>query len=93
MTRTFKTLWVALLSVAGLIGTTLPARANDGRHARCERRVQVAEVKLQNAIQRYGDDSRQARRRRGQLEQERRNCPEYRGERHENMEHHDHDQH
>lgn len=93
MTRTSKILWVALLSISGLIGTTLPVRADEGHHANCERRVRTAEVKLQNAIQRYGDDSRQDRRRREQLEHERRNCPEYRGERHDGMEHHDHDQH
>ena len=93
MTRTIKIFCVAMLAVAGLIGTSLPARADDDHHARCERRVHDAEVRLQDAIQRHGDDSRQAHRRREQLEQERRNCPEYRGDRHEDMEHHDHDQH
>ncbi len=93
MTRTIKIFCVALLSVVGLLGTTLPARADDDRHSRCERRVHDAEVRLRNAMQRYGDDSRQAHRRREQLEQQRRSCPEYRGERHEDMEHHDHDQH
>ena len=60
MTTTLKILGVALLSVAGLIGTALPARADDDHHARCERRVHDAEVRLRGAIQRYGDDSRQA---------------------------------
>lgn len=93
MTRTIRLLCVAMLTVVGLIGTTLPARADDDRRVRCEKRIHDAEARLQDAVQRHGDDSKAARKRRAQLEEERRNCPDYRGEHHDDMEHHDHDQH
>lgn len=92
MTRTIRILCVAMLTVVGLIGTTLPARADDDRRVRCEKRIHDAEARLQDAVQRHGDDSKAARKRRAQLEEERRNCPDYRGEHHD-MDHHDHDQH
>lgn len=92
MTRTIRLLCVAMLTVVGLIGTTLPARADDDRRVRCERRIHDAEMRLRDAVQRHGEDSKAARKKREQLEHERRNCPDYH-ERHEDMEHHDHDQH
>lgn len=92
MTRTIRLLCVAMLTVVGLIGTTLPARADDDHRVKCEKRIHDAEAKLQDAVQRHGDDSKQARKRRDELEQERRNCPEYRDHDHD-MDHHDHDQH
>lgn len=97
MGRTIRVLSVALLTIVGLVGTALPARADDRndrdeRRSRCERRVHDAEAKLQDAIQRYGEDSRRARHRRDQLEQARRDCPDYRGEHHD-MEHHDMEHH
>jgi len=83
-----------LLTLAGLAGTSLPSRADDRdeRRARCERRIHAAQAKLNDAIQRHGEDSRQARKRHEQLEQERRNCPDYREEHHD-MEHHDMEHH
>jgi hypothetical protein len=90
MTRMIRILSVALLTIAGLVGSSLPARADDrdDRRVRCERRIHQAEERLRDAVQRYGEDSRQARKRREQLEQQRRNCPDY-----HDAEHHDHDQH
>lgn len=87
MTRMIRILCVTLLTVVGLVGTSLPVRADDDRHARCEKRVQEAQAKLQDAIQRHGEDSKQAHKRRDELEQVKRDCPD--------MEHHDdhHDDH
>ena len=90
MTRSLKIFSVALLTIVGLLGTSAPLKAQDrdDRHERCERRIHQAEEKLQSAIQRHGEDSRQAHRRREQLEEVRREC----GDRHD-MEHHDMDHH
>ena len=91
MTRIIRILCVALLTIVGLVGSSLPARADDrdrDRDNRCERRIHQAEERLRNAVRRYGEESRQARRRREQLEEERRRCGD-----HHDMEHHDHDQH
>jgi hypothetical protein len=88
MTRTIRILCVALLTIVGLVGSTLPVRADDDRHERCERRIHQAEDKLRDAIQRHGEGSKQAHKRREQLEQVRRNCPD----RHDDHDH-DHDQH
>ncbi len=85
MTRIMKTLCIALLSVACVAGSALSARAEDRRE--CERRIHQAEDKLRDAVQHHGEDSKQARKRREQLEQERRKCPDY------DRDHHDHDMH
>ena len=90
MTRTIRILCVALLTIVGLVGSTLPVRADDDRRERCERRIHQAEDKLRDAIQRHGEDSRQAYKRREQLEQVRRNCPDRHDDHHDD---HDHDQH
>jgi hypothetical protein len=94
MTRTIRIICVALLTIVGLVGTTLPARADDRdeHRARCERRVHAAQEKLRDAVQRHGEDSREARHRRDQLEQVRRDCPDFREERHD-MEHHEMEHH
>jgi hypothetical protein len=94
MTRTIRILTVALLTIVGLVGTSLPVRADDRdeRRARCERRIHAAQDKLNDAIQRHGENSRQAHKRHEQLEQERHNCPDYREEHHD-MDHHDMEHH
>jgi hypothetical protein len=95
MTRTIRILCVALFTIVGLVGTTLPARADDRdeRRQRCEQRIHAAQEKLRDAVQRYGQDSKKAHHRRDQLEQVKRDCPDYRDERHDmdrhDMEHHD----
>jgi hypothetical protein len=85
MTRMMRVLCVALLTVAGLGGSSLPARADD-RDNRCEKRIHQAEDKLRDAVQRHGEDSKQARKRRQELEEVKRQCPD-----HHDMDHHDHD--
>ena len=84
MTRMMRVLCVALLTIAGLGGSSLPARADD----KCERRIHQAEDKLRDAVQRHGEDSKQARKRRQELEEAKRRCGD-----HHDMEHHDADQH
>ena len=92
MTRTIKTLSIALLTIAGLVGTSLPVRADDDRREQCERRIHQAEDKLRDAIQRHGEDSRQAHKRREQLEEAKRQCADYDRDHHQDHDH-DHDQH
>jgi hypothetical protein len=89
MTRIIRILCIALLTIVGLVGSSLPARADDRREA-CEKRIHQAEDKLRDAIQRHGEDSKQARKRREQLEQAKRDCLE---RDHHDDHGHDHDQH
>ena len=91
MTRTIRILCVALLTMVGLVGSSLLARADDNRHERCERDRHRAEEKLRDAVQRYGEESRQAHKRREQLEEVRRRCGDRRDEHHDHDM--DHDQH
>jgi len=92
MARTLKTLCIALLTIVGLVGTSLPARADD-HHEQCERRIHQAEDKLRDAAQHHGEDSKQARKRREQLEQVRRQCADSDRDHHDHDHDHDHDQH
>jgi len=85
MTRTIRILCTALLTVVGLVGSSRPARADE----KCERRVHQAEDKLRDAIQRHGEDSKEARKRREQLEEAKRNCTDYHDADHHDMDHHD----
>jgi hypothetical protein len=90
-----RILCLAWLTI-GLVGPSLPARADDRderheRHEKCEKRIHQAEDKLHDAVQRHGEDSRQARKRREELEEAKRRCGD-----HHDMDHHDdhdHDQH
>ncbi len=65
-----------LLAASLLAGSSLPAQSQRSyqRHYRCEQRIRQAEANLQRAIQRYGEHSRQAERRRRQLEELRARC-------------------
>ena len=89
MTRIIRMFCVALLTIVGLVGSSLPVRADE----RCERRVHQAEDKLRDAIHRHGENSRQAQKRREQLEEAKRHCPDYHDRDHHDMDHHDNDQH
>jgi hypothetical protein len=83
MTRIIRILCIALLTIVGLVGSSLPARADE----RCERRVHQAEDRLRDAIQRHGEDSKQARKRRAELEDAKRNCPTYHPDEHHDDHH------
>ena len=88
MTRMIRMLCIALLTIIGLVGSSLPVRAEDrdDRHNACERQIHQAEDKLRDAIQRHGEDSRQAHKRREQLEEVKRRCDD-----HHDKDHHDDD--
>jgi predicted ribosome quality control (RQC) complex YloA/Tae2 family protein len=66
----------ALFTASLLVGSSLPAQAQRyyQRHYRCEQRIRRAEANLERAIQRHGEHSRQAERRRRQLEEIRARC-------------------
>jgi hypothetical protein len=85
MTRMIRMLCIALLTIIGLVGSSLPVRAED-RHDACERQIHQAEDKLRDAIQRHGEDSKQAHKRREQLEEVKRRCDD-----HHDKDHHDDD--
>ena len=50
MTRTIRILCIALLTIVGLIGSSLPARAE----GKCERDIHRAEDNLRIAIEKHG---------------------------------------
>ena len=70
-----NTVVAAMLGGALLIGGALPSLA-DSRHD-CEKRIRKAEDNLQREMQRHGERSREAERRRHDLERERQNCRMY----------------
>ena len=85
MTRMIRILCIALLTIVGLAGSSLQARADD-RNEKCERQIHQAEDKLRDAIQRHGEGSKQAHKRREQLEEVKRRCGD-----HHDRDHHDDD--
>lgn len=95
MTRYIRILCIALLTVVGLVGSSLPVRADDEheRHERCERDIHRAEEKLHQAIERHGERSRQAEKRRHELEDVRRRCHWNEDRDRDRDRDHDHDQH
>ncbi len=70
MTRMIKIFCVALLTIAGLVGTSVTARADD----KCDRDIHKAEARLQDAIAKHGEHSPQADKRRHELDEVRRRC-------------------
>ncbi len=71
MKRSLRILCIALLTMVGLVGSSLPARADDHR---CERDIHRAEENLRVAIEKHGEHSRQAEKRRHELEDVRHRC-------------------
>jgi hypothetical protein len=66
---------IAAVVVMGFLAGSVPALArNHDRDRRCEQRIRKAEINLQNAIRKHGDRSRQADRRRHELEEARERC-------------------
>ena len=66
---------VSAIVIALFLAGTVPARAlvrDDDR--RCEERIHKAEANLQNAIRKHGERSRQAERRRHELQEARERC-------------------
>ena len=65
----------ASLGISLLASCALPAYADhDDRDEHCRRDVQKAEERLERAIQKHGERSRQAETRRHQLEETRERC-------------------
>jgi len=83
MARFPRIFCVAVLTAVALVGSSLPARGDE----KCERKIREAEAKLHEAVERHGENSKQARKRRDQLEDARRRC----GDRHEDHHDMDHD--
>ena len=71
------TVLAVLLGGFLLVGSAASAQVRD-RDYRCNQRIRQAEVRLNQAIRRYGENSRQTRKRRYQLEQTRESCRIYR---------------
>ena len=82
------TLLAALFGAFLLLGSVGPARAGDLDHE-CRERIHKAEAKLQREIDRHGEHSRQAEKRRHELEEARERC----GHDRDHDRDHDHDHH
>ena len=79
----------ATLGVSLLAACAMPAYADhDDRDDRCRRDVHKAEERLERAIQKHGEHSRQAEDRRHQLEEVRERC-HMRGDDHDHDRDHD----
>ncbi len=61
---------IAALALTWCMGAVVPTQAfaDDHHEDKCERRIHDAEAKLQDAIARHGEHSRQAEKRRHDLE-------------------------
>ncbi|MGA2989678.1 MAG: hypothetical protein ABSD88_04310 [Candidatus Korobacteraceae bacterium] len=70
-----KTTIVAMLGAALLIGGALPAVADSPRE--CRERIRIAEHNLREAKERYGERSREAEKRRRELERVRERCRQF----------------
>jgi hypothetical protein len=84
MNRTIRILCVAVLSIVGLVGSSLPARADD----KCDRDIHKAEDRLRDAVAKHGEHSRQADKRRAELDEVRRRCNWHDDHHDHDMEHH-----
>jgi hypothetical protein len=68
---------IAALVIFAFLGGAVPTRALDRDHdndRKCEQRIRNAENKLQQAIRKHGERSRQAQNRRHDLEEARERC-------------------
>jgi hypothetical protein len=63
---------IAGMILTGMLGAAMSTTAV--AEDRCERRIHEAEAKLQDAIAKHGEHSRQAEKRRHDLEETRRQC-------------------
>lgn len=67
------TLLAAVFGAFLLVGSAAPTVAGD-RNDKCRERIQKAEAKLRHEIERHGEHSRQAQKRRYELERARERC-------------------
>jgi hypothetical protein len=68
-----KGMVVALMAAFFLTGSVVPVHAVD-RDDKCERNIRRAESNLHNAVRKHGEHSRQAEKRRHELEEARERC-------------------
>ena len=73
ITRTLIAAFVVALFLAGAVPTQAMDRGHDWER-KCEQRIRNAESKLQQAIRKHGERSRQAQNRRRELEEARERC-------------------
>jgi len=73
MTRIIRILCVALLAIVGLVGSSLPVRAED----KCDRDIHKAEQRLREAVDKHGEHSKQAEKRRQELEEVKHRCGDH----------------
>jgi hypothetical protein len=69
--KIFVSAFVILAFLAGAVPASAVVRDDDRK---CEQRIHNAEAKLQNAIRKHGEHSRQAEQRRRELEEARGRC-------------------
>ena len=72
MYRSFKKLVLAGLLAGSLLAGSAMAYDRDG--GRCEQRIDKAQRNLRKAVRKHGEGSRQAQKRREQLERARQQC-------------------
>ena len=77
------TLLAAAFGVYLLVGGVAPTLARD-RDDKCRERIHKAEMKLRREIERHGEHSRQAEKRRYELERARESCSRNRDREHYN---------
>jgi len=70
MTRIIRIVCVALLTIVGLVGSSLPAWADE----KCDRDIHKAEQKLREAVDKHGEHSKEAEKRRRELDEVRHRC-------------------
>ena len=72
--QTIRTLFAALV-IAGFVGMAIPTQLSAATtEDRCERRIHDAQRKLDEAVHKHGEHSRQAEKRRHELEETRAHC-------------------
>ncbi|HEY7405888.1 MAG TPA: hypothetical protein VIB39_20350 [Candidatus Angelobacter sp.] len=68
-------IFVSAIVVVLFLAGAVPLRAaGHDEHRKCEQRIHNAEARLQNAIRKHGERSRQAEKRRRELEDVRAHC-------------------
>lgn len=67
-------IFVSAIVVALFLAGTVPVLALEHGERKCEQRIHNAEARLQNAIRKHGERSRQAERHRRELEEVRSHC-------------------
>lgn len=74
MLRNFKKSIVVAVAACGLALATVPMNLYADDHGDCERRIERAQAKLDEAVQKHGDRSHEADERRQRLNAERERC-------------------